>query len=312
MLKLEKKAYSIAARPRLTRLAVAVKEHLGESGRPVVTLYDLFQEMRRLYASGRKLMLRKPRPDLEDLQRLRRNLIGANVLAQDPDFKERVYRVVAQGDRPGEEICGLVDRFCYVSHLSAMARYGLTDRRPDVLQLTAPAPSVVSELIREWMKKDYGEAELAKLGEHEVVSPPHNRRFPGTVRGQRVSVFRSSHSGTSIPIRGTFARIATVGQVFADMLEEPEECGGMAHVLEVWREHASTYLEDIIPAVDDRSKKITKVRAGYILDELLGIHDDRVFNWTQFAQRGGSRVLDPSRPFAPTYSGKWMLSLNVP
>ena len=88
----------------------------------------------------------------------------------------------------------------------------------------------------------------------------------------------------------------------------------MHHVLEVWKEHASTHLDEIIGAMNAHSLKTTKiayVRAGFILNEFLQIQDKRVNAWIQFAQRGGSRKLDPDKSFEPTFSERWMLSLNA-
>jgi predicted transcriptional regulator of viral defense system len=95
------------------------------------------------------------------------------------------------------------------------------------------------------------------------------------------------------------------------MLEKPTLCGRMVHILEVWDAYAEIYMDEIIKAVDNNPKKIIKVRAGYILDEIIGYKSDRVYKWLENAQRGSSQVLDPDAPFSPTFSEKWMLSINV-
>lgn len=296
---------------KLTLLGEALREALETREQPVITPYELFQEMRKLYKSGRKLWLRNPVPDEEDLERMRLQLRDAKVLTPDRDFKVGVYRIIANGDRPAEEICGIVEPSCYISHLSAMARYGLTDRRPAELHLTMPDLKTVKQLWNEVFEKDYSEDELNTLSPDQLVKPSPRTVFPKKVRGQQVRVTRTAHPGASTRLRGGYARIATVGQVFSDMLEDPDACGGMKHVMEVWEEHATSYLNEIVEAVDTRPKKITKVRAGYLLDEFLGASDPRVESWVQYAQRGGSSLLNPSAEFESEFSEKWMLSLNV-
>jgi predicted transcriptional regulator of viral defense system len=191
-----------------------------------------------------------------------------------------------------------------------MARYGLTDRRPKALHLRTPERQLARSLLAKTMIEDYGETNLPELEGNQIVRP-QAIAHPETVRNRPLALFRTGHPGQSLPIRGTHARIATIGQTFADMLEEPEACGGMAHVLEIWRAHAELYFEDIIAAIERAPSAIIKVRAGYILNECLGLTDQRVEAWIHYAQRGGSRRLDPGRPFVPTHSEKWMLSLNV-
>lgn len=294
----------------LTQLEAALAARLHEAGWPLVTPYGLFHELRSLYISGLRLRQRKFLPDTDDLRYRRRNLVRADILMLDPDYGHRAYRILANSDRPAEEICCLVDRFCYVAHLSAMARYGLTDRRPKALHLRTPERGLARKLLSEAMIEDYGESNLKELEEHQILRP-QAIAHPDTVRNRPLAIFRTAHPGHSLPIRGTHARIATIGQTFVDMLEEPEACGGMAHVLEVWRAHAELYFEDIIAAIESTPSAIIKVRAGYILNEYLGLTDQRVEAWIRYAQRGGSRRLDPGRPFVPTHSEKWMLSLNV-
>ena len=84
-----------------------------------------------------------------------------------------------------------------------------------------------------------------------------------------------------------------------------------AHVLDVWEEHASTYLEDVVAVVDRTTKPLLKSRAGYILEERLGLTHPSIERWKEFGQRGGSRKLDPTVDFASIYSETWMISLNV-
>ncbi|MBA1146198.1 hypothetical protein H0Z60_03900 [Ectothiorhodospiraceae bacterium WFHF3C12] len=299
-----------STKPRLTKLEAALAERLRASSSPVVTPYQLFQELRKLFESNQKLHTRKGIPDQDDLGRRRRGLLKAGIIFPDRDYKNRAYRILENSDRPTEEICCIVDRFCYVSHLSAMARFGLTDRRPRALHMTAPHQKILPNLLRQAMLHDYGEHTLQTLDEHQIVSL-QGVNHPKNVRGRETIIFRTINLGDSIPIRDSFARIATIGQTFVDMLEEPGICGGMAHVLDVWREHAGTYLDDIITTVQNSPRTITKIRAGYIIDELIGMKDERVERWKNLAQRGSSRVLDPTRPFAPQYSEKWMISLNV-
>ena len=56
---------------------------------------------------------------------------------------------------------------------------------------------------------------------------------------------------------------------------------------------------------------IDKIRTGYILDERVGLNNTAVENWRMEVQRGGSRKLVAEAPYAPTYSEKWGLSINI-
>ena len=97
-----------------------------------------------------------------------------------------------------------------------------------------------------------------------------------------------------------------------DMLKEPEYCGGIAHVLSVFEEHAAHYLSVIIKATERDGKPIDKVRMGYVLEERLGLSHPKIDSWKTLAQRGGSRVLITGQPFSETYSETWSLSINLP
>lgn len=99
-------------------------------------------------------------------------------------------------------------------------------------------------------------------------------------------------------------RVSPIGVTFRDSLTNPAWCGGMETVIKIWREHAARHLDSIVTAITASKEKIVKVRAGYLLEEVLGMRDARIDEWVEAAQRGSSRKLDPSRPFASTFSEK--------
>ncbi len=292
-------------------LSQALVQLLGDSGLPLVTEYDLYQRARPIVASGqyqgRKITRLPAIWQQNQLRAMIRNLVKRRVLAADDDFKAGVWRVVqAITAATAEEAICLVDPFAYISHLSAMQRYGITDRAPEALHLTTPARALWTRLRNERMARDYdGESpdadlpQLIRIGFHDAV-----RRRP-------VVLHETGHPADPAPIAGNASRIVGIGRVFVDMLDQPELCGGIHHVLDCFERHADTWFDDIVAAVDAFDSPIVKVRAGHILDERLDIASPAVMRWLGCAQRGGSRKLDPYTPYGSRYSEKWMIALNV-
>lgn len=259
-----------------------------------------------MYREGdhKKLYLRQKSPSQKEYARLRQNLYATNIISSDKDYGGRVIRVNAAPDMPADQIVCIVDRLCHLSHISAMQRWGLTDRTPGALILTRPDKQTSRILLSEIMAKD---AATGEPNPFPLKIPSH----PMSVRGRRVQVHDSRTPGDSIQARGEFTRLSTIGQTFVDMIQRPDLCGGMSHVIDVWEEHAETYVDDIVEAVDKSPIAILKSRAGYILEERLELQDRRVETWKKFGARGGSRKLDPSKGFSSNYSETWMLSLNA-
>ncbi len=83
-------------------------------------------------------------------------------------------------------------------------------------------------------------------------------------------------------------------------------------MIEVWANEAQPYLDDLIKATDRHHAGIVKVRAAYLLETLFKLKDARIDDWQRYAQRGSSRKLDPTKPYLPTFSEKWMISVNCP
>ena len=292
--------------PKLTRAAAYLADQLEANNKPVLPHFHFFQIVLNMYrdSSGEKLYLRRPVPDSDDISRLKQILKAAGAIGNDRDYGSRIVRVLTVSDLPAEDIVCLVDPTCYVSHLSAMQRWGLTDRTPRVLALTRPDRATSIAALRNYMSE-------ALNGDESNPYPLRLTQHPHRVRRRSVALYESKTADQFIANRGTDVRLSTIGQTFLDTLQRPDLCGGMAHVLDVWEEHASTYLEDVVAAVDRTTKPLLKSRAGYILEERLGLTHPSIERWKEFGQRGGSRKLDPTVDFAPTYSETWMISLNV-
>lgn len=288
----------------------ALEAALIESDTPVITDYEFFRLGARLHAAGSwqgTSLLRLPSDwDHTRMRNAQRRLRARQVIAPDADFHMGMWRVV-QSSRAGspEEIASIADPFCYVSHLSAMERYGLTDRSPEALHLSTPWRPIWNAMRDERVTAD--------SMERPHVDAPNFVRFgfKDKVRRRPVMVHETRHPAIPTTVRGERTRITDIGRTFADMLDNPELCGGIRHVLDIWENQALNWSDAIITGIDSLNTKIAKVRAGYIFTERLGLEDKRIAKWQEFAQRGGSRKLDPDSPYVPIFSERWMLSINA-
>lgn len=213
-----------------------------------------------------------------------------------------------------EAICFL-EPFSYISHLSAMAWHGLTDRLPKTLFVTRPSAALWRDLsvsrLKSELKDLYPLYRSAKLPLYHPVTVSRLRKRP-------INVWSSSRLdrawNTAFKrIDGHGLRVATLGRCFLDMVREPELCGGIHHVMDVYANHGAVYLQQITNELDVHGTKIEKARAGYLLENAEpGLVENEVLSrWASGVARGGSRKLDPAADYAESYSQRWALSINV-
>ncbi len=231
------------------------------------------------------------------------------ILANDRDFPNRVYRLLGRINTGVEEVACTIDPFSYISHLSAMSHHGLTNRLPVKLFISSPAPKKWREEANKQMIKDLGD-DLSRYRE-EGQMPLLVRLNMKKIGTTDIHRFNSIHWGAYRNVRGKATRVSTIGRTFLDMLKNPELCGGISHVLEVFEKQAKTYLPTIVQEIDRNGSPIDKVRAGYIIDEKMKLQNEVVESWVKFATRGGSRKLDPTEEYMPNWSEKWCLSINI-
>lgn len=215
---------------------------------------------------------------------------------------------------PEKVICSL-DPFSYLSHLTAMAWHGLSDRLPKILFLTRPSIALWRTLAATRLQAQLGS--LMPLYQSAKL-PAYRQIDLASIKKNPLSFWTSSrldhaYSAAFKRAEGGAIRVATVGRCFLDMVRQPELCGGIYHVIEVFEEHGPSHLEAILSEVDHHGNKIEQARVGYLLEradsELL--ENPTLQKWATGVSRGGSRKLDPSADYADEYSERWALSLNV-
>lgn len=285
----------------------AVFEALLRTGNALAAKYDIWKTLVHLHiqSQSRNFLFTSEPPTASLLSDVISELLRGKFLTIDQDFSAHVFRVRDVPDGSPEELCCIVDPFCHVAYLSALQWHGLTDRRPQALLFATPSTPQWKALAMEKVRRDFPDA----MG--GFFTPYPRPKIPAKVRGRRILFHNTKHSGQSVEMRSPKFRITTLAQTFVDGLLEPELCGGMAHVLNVWKSHAVEHLGDVLRLVDSCESPITKVRAGYILEDIMSLSDPMIESWKQHAQRGSSRKLDPAKPFSEKHSKTWMLSINV-
>jgi predicted transcriptional regulator of viral defense system len=147
-----------------------------------------------------------------------------------------------------------------------------------------------------------------RVGFVKVVVPPKIASVGNTV----IQFYERSQLGAFRLVSGSTLRVATIGRVFLDMLREPALCGGIQHVVDIYQREAKRYLKLIVDEVERHGQPIDKVRVGYLLSDVCKLEAPEFSSWQKFAQRGGSRKLDAKGEYVPSYSERWLLSINVP
>lgn len=297
------------------KIETAIAHELGNINRPIVTAYQLGRIIFSLYQAGsfrgEKLNIKQYIPQRTRYKSLVKALESSGVLRESFDISHpEIFAVLAQHAATAEELACSIDPFCYVSHLSAMEYHGFTDRLPKVLFLSAPDSSRWRDLATEKMKKDFGEAYPTYL---QTGFPRLRHLSVKKIAKKIISVYTSKNydSGAYVTAQGKSLRVSSIGRTFLDMIRQPELCGGIYHVLDIYRQNAERYLRLVADEVQRHGTIIDKVRVGYILDERLKLSHPAIESWIINVQRGGSRKLVAENPYTPLFSEKWGISINI-
>ena len=125
-------------------------------------------------------------------------------------------------------------------------------------------------------------------------------------------------------VGGAPVRLTDVERTLLDGLRYPKHCGGLGEVFRGWVRASESDggkpgartpgidVERLVDYAERFDQLILYQRLGFVM-ETLGLGHPRLDVWKrEKVVRGGSRVLDPDRPYAPEFSEDWGLSVNYP
>lgn len=295
-------------------LITAITRRLSEIKEPVITDYGVcviifdFQRTKKYHGEAIESLL-KSSFSLRAAKKMIARLEGNGILNAYNDFPAgKVFEILGKYHDP-EDVACTVDPFAYISHLSAMAFHGLTNRLPKTIYLSSPPPREWRVSANKKMDKDC----RGFIEEYLSCGLPKLERIKfDTINKNRIIRYSSVHHGNFKHIDGRTLRVSTIARTFLDMLRQSDYCGSMDHVIEIFEKFGKQYSKLIIDEIDRHGKNIEKARAGYLLEELCHIKDNEIVEeWAKHVQRGGSRKLDPTKEYREVYSERWCLSLNA-
>ncbi|MFO0809847.1 MAG: hypothetical protein U0746_14600 [Gemmataceae bacterium] len=225
-----------------------------------------------------------------------------------PTSKVHIYRI----DAPFADILPVTDEqiiqeanpVAVFSHLTALARHGLTDQIPSEIHVNHYKPSDKNRIPLGTTPEDWLGTRPPRLLRPNTVGKVAVRWF--LVKGEW-DFGHTIHYSEGLPIY-----VTDMERTLLDALRAPDDAGGIANVLRAWRLSVPQLQTDRLTEYVDRfGQAILRQRVGYLL-ESLGLSHPRLAAWKRNLVRGSSVRLVAARPFAPTFSAEWNLSLNVP
>lgn len=272
---------------------------------PVVTAHDL-----AVMAAQASLQWDGTLPALEKLDAITCKLVDMGLLTPAKEVATvQAYWLFGQHRAPAEDVLCALDPFAYVSHLSAMDYYGLTDRLPTTLYFSTPPDARWRKAAQARVRTRLGAHADAYL--HSRLPKLHKPLLERIAQTPLIS-YASAHLGAFKHISNRAMRVSTAGRTFVDMLREPRRCGGIRHVAEVYAEHGGRYLDRILDELRQHGSQIERARAGYLLEERASVRHSQLDEWAEGARRGGSRKLDATADYDGEHiSTRWCISVNL-
>jgi len=217
------------------------------------------------------------------------------------------------------DICSLYSQG-YISHLSALDFYGLSNKIPKIIYFTVPQKNVWTQEAKTSVKKNMGDIEYNKYyDDYSYKFLKLYDEYPNLTHflGYDVKVISSkSYNENQYQVLPDYKnmRVKKLVFLFLDMLIKPNFFGGEQHVFDVFFNIDQKLYPMIVENARLFSSDINKARIGFLLNTVLKYENEIFDIWKRECKdkRGNSRKLIPSRKYSPVYSPEWNISINTP
>lgn len=243
----------------------------------------------------------------DDLSPLLRQMTRRGEIAPVSGIK-RLFEITVpyaqQGFVDEREILFEVHPYAVLSHLSALVFHGLTGEQPKGMTAT-----VSTDVTGGLLPIGTGPRDWEGVSRPAASAPA--RIFESSVTWLKIRPERffgfEEYQPLGVPLRYT-----TLERTLIDGLQQPELCGGIAHVLSAWRLARDRIdLDVLLHQIERYGVAILRQRAGYVLEQIALPHP-LLDEWRATSHRGGSSRLVGAEPFSSLFDERWNLSLNAP
>lgn len=195
----------------------------------------------------------------------------------------------------------------YLTYLSAMRHYSITDRIPKQIQIELPSRA-------QWKAQNIEVVNQidTSIDDKEIILK-YLPRYPknNDIYFKKKLLVSSTLSPKPYIQLDNGVRVIEIGYLFVEMINNPKQCGGIDHVIDIFKEYGIAFKKKIYKAALE-SSLVAQARIGLIFEEILKQNDPEItkMKYRNKDLRGGSRVFLAGEDFSNIINVEWSLSLN--
>jgi predicted transcriptional regulator of viral defense system len=245
-------------------------------------------------------------PDTVKVNQLIKSLCSARSIAPIVGISG-VYRITVPYasvlPSPQEVIIQEANPSAVFSHFTAAAYNDLTNEIPNAIHLT-------------YLRSCCNRLPVGTFPEDWNDVPEPRRRMPDKIDGTPIQWSQTKPEwdfGYVVGyVQGSPIYVTDLERTLLDSLRFPDRSGGPMECLRMWKRAVPRLKLDVLIDYTKRfNQTLLRQRVGFLLEHMQ-INHSILQDWARNSVRGSSAKLIANFDFAPIYSDRWNLSINVP